>query len=79
MTHTYESVATVLARELTATIAGWIQRVDKVPELTNISLSYDKRTGHLPQLLHDLVLRLRLKEDEKMTETSSARPWQSAV
>jgi len=72
MTHTYESVATVLARELTATIAGWMQRVDKVPELTNISLSYDKRTGHLPQLLHDLILRLRLKEDEKMPETNSA-------
>ncbi|SRR6266481_6298148 len=55
-----ERVATVLARELTPTIERWMKRVDQIPELTNIALSYDERTGHLPQLLEELISRLRL-------------------
>jgi hypothetical protein len=69
---TNERVATVLKRELTPTIGRWMQRVDNVPELTRINLTYDQRTGHLPQLLEDLIARLGLKENEKSPETSSA-------
>ncbi len=67
-----ECVATVLELELTATIEGWMKRVNKVPELISIPLSYQERTGHLPQLLHELIIRLRLKGAEELPETSSA-------
>jgi hypothetical protein len=72
MTHTVETVATVLERELTPTIERWMKRVDKVPELTNIPLSYEERVSHLPQLFSDVITRLRLEEGAECPETSSA-------
>jgi hypothetical protein len=72
MTHTPETVATVLERELRPTIARWMQRVDGVPDLTKISLTEEQRMGHLPQLIEDLIVRLRLKKGEEMPETTSA-------
>jgi hypothetical protein len=67
-----ERVATVLKRELTPTIERWMKRVDNVPELIRIPLSYDERTGHLPQLLADLIIRLGLADNQKSPETTSA-------
>jgi|ERR1700730_13999560 len=67
-----ERVATILKRELTPTIERWMKRVDKVPELTRIPLSYQERMGHLPQLLEDLIARLGLADNEKSPETTSA-------
>jgi len=72
MTHTIETVATVLERELRPTIARWMKRVDGVPDLTKIPLSEEQRMGHLPQLIEDLITRLRLKKGEEMPETTSA-------
>ncbi|HEY5029955.1 MAG TPA: hypothetical protein VIK39_16220 [Candidatus Angelobacter sp.] len=72
MTHTIETVATVLERELRPTIARWMKRVDGVPDLTKIPLSEEQRMGHLPQLIEDLIIRLRLKKGEEMPETTSA-------
>jgi hypothetical protein len=72
MTHTIETVATVLERELRPTIARWMKRVDGVPDLTKIPLSEDQRMGHLPQLIEDLIIRLRLKKGAQMPETTSA-------
>jgi hypothetical protein len=72
MTHTIKTVATVLQRELRPTIARWMKRVDGVPDLTKIPLSEEQRMGHLPQLIEDLIARLRLKKGEEMPETSSA-------
>jgi hypothetical protein len=72
MTHTIETVATVLQRELRPTIARWMNRVDGVPDLTKIPLSEEQRMGHLPQLIDDLIIRLRLKKGEEMPETTSA-------
>jgi hypothetical protein len=34
--------------------------VEKQPDLMSISLSYEDRTGHLPQLLADVIARLHL-------------------
>jgi len=67
-----ERVAAVLKRELKPTIERWMKRVDLVKELTRIPLSYDERTGHLPQLLADLITRLGLADNEKSPETTSA-------
>jgi hypothetical protein len=72
MTQTTESVATVLERETTPLIERWMQRVDKVPALTHISLTKKERTGHLPQLMEDLIVRLRLEKGVKGPETTSA-------
>jgi hypothetical protein len=72
MTHTIETVATVLERELRPTIARWMKRVDGVPDLTKIPLTEDQRMGHLPQLIEDLIIRLRLKKGAEMPETTSA-------
>jgi DNA-binding response OmpR family regulator len=55
-----ESVASILEREIETTIQYWLDIVDQDAELTVIPLSRIERTGHLPKLLLDLVLRLRL-------------------
>jgi len=54
------SVADILERELKPTIKEWLRRVTLVRELTDIPLSDEDRTGHLPKLFHDLICRLRL-------------------
>ncbi|MFI5073218.1 MAG: response regulator, partial [Terriglobales bacterium] len=55
-----QSVADILKRELEPTIRDWVALVEKEPELIRIPLNYEERTGHLPQLLHDVIARLRL-------------------
>lgn len=70
--NSHESVVTVLERELTATIERWMQRVAEVPSLRAVVLNYQERTGHLPQLLKDLILRLGLAQGTDRPHTSSA-------
>lgn len=53
-----ERVASILARDSKATIQHWLARVRLEPELMAIPLSDEKRTGHLPKLLSELVHRL---------------------
>jgi hypothetical protein len=72
MTNIIESVATVLEREIDPLIERWLKRVEKVPALSRIRLSHQQRTGHLPQLLKDLIIRLRLEDGLKCPETTSA-------
>ena len=55
-----ESVSSILERDSEITIENWLELVEQDPELTCISLSRQERTGHLPKLLRDVVLRLRL-------------------
>lgn len=55
-----ESVADILEREMPNLIQEWLALVEKETDLTHISLSFEERTGHLPQLLHDVIKRLRL-------------------
>jgi DNA-binding response OmpR family regulator len=55
-----ESVASILERESDLTIQNWLDLVEDDAELTCIPLSRADRTGHLPRLLRDLVVRLRL-------------------
>jgi hypothetical protein len=56
-----ESIADIMERERANTIADWFARVEAQPELKAIPLSYGDRAGHLPQLLNDVVVRLRLE------------------
>ena len=55
-----ESVASILERETGAMIQSWLEAVEHDAELTCIPLNRADRTGHLPRLLQDLVVRLQL-------------------
>ena len=55
-----ERVASILERDSLPTIANWLSAVKTDDELTRIALSDEQRTGHLPQLLRELVDRLRV-------------------
>jgi CheY-like chemotaxis protein len=70
---TTESVASILERDLDATIQNWMALVDQNEELTCIPLSYGERTGHLPRLLRDLIRRLRFSPAIKALESIAAR------
>jgi hypothetical protein len=54
------SVASILERELGSILAGWLKRVNLIPDVTKVALSDADRTGYLPQLFRDLISRLRL-------------------
>jgi hypothetical protein len=53
-----ERVAATLKRESKAVIGNWLHRVRLEPKLMAISLSDEKRTGHLAKLLDEVVHRL---------------------
>jgi hypothetical protein len=55
-----KSVASILEINLNATIQSWIARVEHEDRLTCIRLNVQDRASHLPQLLSDLICRLRL-------------------
>jgi len=55
-----ERVASILERDADITIANWLSAVGSDQELTRIQLSDDQRTCHLPQLIRELVQRLRV-------------------
>ena len=69
---TIESVADILERDLDAVIQEWLMRVEKEPELTAVPLNYEDRTGHLPQLLRDVIVRLRLDDGTKAPISQAA-------
>jgi hypothetical protein len=66
------SVASILERERDSTIKEWLKRVNLVPDLISIVLSDVNRTGHLPRLLDDVVLRLRGSDDSAPPVASNA-------
>ena len=67
-----ESVADILERELQCVIVGWLARVEQEPDLKSIPLNFEERTGHLPQLLHEMIGRLRLDAGTKTPISKAA-------
>jgi hypothetical protein len=67
-----ESVADILERQLDKVIQEWLFRVEKEPDLTCIALTFQERTGHLPQLLHDVIRRLRMDEETRAPISEAA-------
>ena len=68
-----ESVAAILERELDSMIQDWMDLVEHDEELTCIPLSFEGRTGHLPNLIADLVNRLRLPSTKSALHSIAAR------
>jgi DNA-binding response OmpR family regulator len=67
-----ERVASILERDAVATVANWLYRVEHDKELTCISLTDEQRTGHLPQLIRELVERLRVPRGLGTNQASEA-------
>src|SRR5579863_4455177 len=67
-----ESVADILERELEPLIKSWLARVDAQPDLMSIPMNFEERTGHLPHLLRDVILRLRLDAGTKAPISAAA-------
>jgi hypothetical protein len=67
-----QSVADILERELEPLIKSWLARVDAQPDLMSIPLSFEDRTGHLPQLMKDVITRLRLDAGSKAAISAAA-------
>jgi DNA-binding response OmpR family regulator len=65
-----ERVASILERDAPITIANWLTAVNSDKELSCIPLSGDQRTGHLPQLMRELVHRLRVPRSLGTKQTS---------
>jgi CheY-like chemotaxis protein len=68
-----ESVASILEHDLRATIQDWMALVEQDEELTCVPLSFEARTGHLPNLIADLIFRLRLPPTAKADPSTAAR------
>jgi CheY-like chemotaxis protein len=68
-----ESVASILEHNLDATIQDWMGLVEQDEELTRVPLSFKDRSGHLPNLLAELIFRLRLRPATKADFSTAAR------
>ena len=65
-------MADILERQQNVVIKEWLARVEKEPDLKSIPLTFQERTGHLPQLLHDVIKRLRLDDGTKAPISEAA-------
>jgi DNA-binding response OmpR family regulator len=54
-----ERVAAILQRCKSAVVLDWLTRITQSHELNHIRLNDLERTGHLPKLVEDLIVRLR--------------------
>jgi DNA-binding response OmpR family regulator len=53
-----ERVGAILQRCMTGVVKDWLIRAKQSRELNHVQLSDEQRTGHLPKLVEDLVVRL---------------------
>jgi DNA-binding response OmpR family regulator len=54
-----ERVAAILQRCTSRIVEDWLEKVKKNKELNHVSLTDKERTGYLPKLIEDLIVRLR--------------------
>src|SRR6202045_583839 len=54
-----ERVAEILRHCTSLIVEDWLVKVNHSKELTHVSLSDQERTGYLPKLIEDLIVRLR--------------------
>jgi YesN/AraC family two-component response regulator len=74
-----ETVATILERTANSTIKDWFEHIQGDEKVMAVPLTYKQRTGHLPQVLRDLVLRLRSSQPIGSKELVSAAAAEHGV
>ena len=72
-----ERVASILRRCTSGIVEDWLVRVKKNKELNHVSLTDKERTGYLPKLIEDLIVRLRApnvpgEESDSICSTAAA-------
>jgi YesN/AraC family two-component response regulator len=69
-----ERVAEILQHCTSLIVEDWLAKVKKSKELSYVSLSDEERTGYLPKLIEDLIVRLRASNaaGEESESTCSA-------
>lgn len=74
-----ESVASILERSSDETIAHWFSQVQLETKLMAIPMTFEQRSGHLPQVILDLVARLRSTNPLGSKELLSAAAYDHGV
>ena len=72
-----ERVGTILRRCIGRVVEDWLARAKQSKELNHVQLSDDERTGHLPKLVEDLIVRL--SRPGATTKDSDAVPSSAAM
>jgi len=72
-----ERVGAILQRCMPLVIQDWLARAKQSNEVNHLELSDEDRTGHLPKLVEDLIVRL--KKPSATTKDSDALPSSAAV
>src|ERR1700674_906541 len=72
-----ERVGAILQRCITGIVEDWLVRVKQSRELNHLRLNDSERTGHLPKLVEDLVVRLR--KPSSTTKDSDAASSDAAI
>ena len=72
-----DRAGTILKRCAARVIQDWLARVNKSSELIHLPLSDSERTGHLPKLVEDLVVRL--SHSSATTAEGDALPSPAAI
>jgi DNA-binding response OmpR family regulator len=72
-----ERVGTILRRCIAGVVEDWLARAKRSKELNYVQLSDDERTGHLPRLVEDLIIRL--SRPTATTKDSDAVPSSAAM
>ena len=72
-----ERVGAILQRCITSIVEDWLVRVKQSRELNHLELNDSERTGHLPKLVEDLVVRLR--KPSSTTKDSDAVSSDAAI
>jgi DNA-binding response OmpR family regulator len=67
-----ERVGVILQRCITGIVEDWLVRVKQSRELNHLPLNDSERTGHLPKLVEDLVVRLSKPGSTKDSDAISS-------
>lgn len=67
-----ERVGVILQRCITGIVEDWLVRAKQSRELNHLPLNDSERTGHLPKLVEDLVVRLSKPSSTKESDAISS-------
>jgi DNA-binding response OmpR family regulator len=72
-----ERVSAILQRSISGIVEDWLARVKQSRQLNHLPLNDNERTGHLPKLVEDLIVRL--SKSHATTKDSDAISSDAAI